>query len=204
MFCKSQRFRYDLISFDSCKQQQLLSSPLILFHPFRSQRKCADSWGPPSNLAKIRRVQVNVMMIPDMKGINENIEDNGKMTTGKSHVSIALHDTFMTFSADFFWFHNGCSWMKTCAILAKLCIEILEITIPWESSLSNRSKRVNNFASTISWNSTIVYFHLFVRFVPAQRWLHNIEHGAIVMLYHPCTHHTLVEKLRGLVKGCIR
>merc|ERR1712192_122261 len=31
------------------------------------------------------------------------------------------------------------------------------------------------------------------RFVPAQRWLHNIEHGAIVMLYHPCTHHTLVE-----------
>jgi len=42
------------------------------------------------------------------------------------------------------------------------------------------------------------------RFVPAQRWLHNIEHGAIVMLYHPCTHHTLVEKLRGLVKGCIR
>ena len=66
VFCKSQRFRYDLISFDSCKQQQLLSSPLILFHPFRSQRKCADSWGPPSNLAKIRRVQVNVMMIPDM------------------------------------------------------------------------------------------------------------------------------------------
>ena len=42
------------------------------------------------------------------------------------------------------------------------------------------------------------------RFVPAQRWLHNIEHGAIVMLYHPCTHHTLVEKLRSLVKGCIR
>ena len=42
------------------------------------------------------------------------------------------------------------------------------------------------------------------RFVPAQRWLHNIEHGAIVMLYHPCTHHTLVEKLRALVKGCIR
>merc|ERR1712112_507865 len=24
------------------------------------------------------------------------------------------------------------------------------------------------------------------------------------MLYHPCTHHTLVEKLRGIVKGCIR
>jgi len=42
------------------------------------------------------------------------------------------------------------------------------------------------------------------RFVPAQRWLHNIEHGAVVLLYHPCTHHTLVDRLRALVKGCIR
>merc|ERR1712013_695803 len=25
---------------------------------YRSQRKCADSWGPPSNLAKIWRVQI--------------------------------------------------------------------------------------------------------------------------------------------------
>lgn len=42
------------------------------------------------------------------------------------------------------------------------------------------------------------------KFVPVQRWLHNIEHGAVVMLYHPCTHHTLVHKLRKLVTGCIR
>merc|ERR1719427_941254 len=42
------------------------------------------------------------------------------------------------------------------------------------------------------------------KFVPTQRWLHNIEHGAVIMLYHPCTHHTLVEKLRKLVTGCIR
>jgi len=42
------------------------------------------------------------------------------------------------------------------------------------------------------------------KFVPAQRWLHNIEHGAVVMLYHPCTHHDLVAKLRDIVKGCIR
>eukprot|EP00088_Acartia_fossae_P058922 TRINITY_DN6944_c0_g1_i12.p1 TRINITY_DN6944_c0_g1~~TRINITY_DN6944_c0_g1_i12.p1 ORF type:complete len:254 (-),score=3.28 TRINITY_DN6944_c0_g1_i12:97-831(-) len=42
------------------------------------------------------------------------------------------------------------------------------------------------------------------KFVPTQRWLHNIEHGAVVMLYHPCTHHNLVEKLRRVVTGCLR
>ena len=43
----------------------------------------------------------------------------------------------------------------------------------------------------------------FLRFLPRQRWLHNIEHGAVVMLYHPCTHEATVDKLRRLVKGCI-
>jgi len=42
------------------------------------------------------------------------------------------------------------------------------------------------------------------KFVPPQRWLHNVEHGAVIMLYHPCTHYTLVHKLRKLVTGCIR
>merc|ERR1712018_497003 len=42
------------------------------------------------------------------------------------------------------------------------------------------------------------------RFVPAQRWLHNIEHGAVVMLYHPCTHPDTVQTLRRLLTGCIR
>jgi len=42
------------------------------------------------------------------------------------------------------------------------------------------------------------------KFVPAQRWLHNIEHGAVVMLYHPCTHPETVAALRRLVTGCIR
>lgn len=23
-------------------------------------------------------------------------------------------------------------------------------------------------------------------YLPPQRWLHNVEHGAIVVLYHPC------------------
>lgn len=42
------------------------------------------------------------------------------------------------------------------------------------------------------------------QFVPRQRWLHNIEHGAIVLLYHPCAEPILVHRLRKLVTGCIR
>lgn len=42
------------------------------------------------------------------------------------------------------------------------------------------------------------------KFVPPQRWLHNLEHGAIVMLYHPCTHPLIVNELRTLVKDCLR
>ncbi|GFR17369.1 uncharacterized protein TNCT_661171 [Trichonephila clavata] len=41
-------------------------------------------------------------------------------------------------------------------------------------------------------------------FVPPQRWLHNLEHGAVVMLYHPCAEPREVEKLKKLVKGCLR
>jgi hypothetical protein len=40
-------------------------------------------------------------------------------------------------------------------------------------------------------------------FVPRERWLHNIEHGAVVMLYHPCAHPAEVAKLKKVVKSCI-
>lgn len=40
-------------------------------------------------------------------------------------------------------------------------------------------------------------------YVPVQRWIHNLEHGAIVVLYHPCSNSNQVEKLRSLVKGCL-
>ncbi|ODM94634.1 Tumor protein p53-inducible protein 13 [Orchesella cincta] len=40
-------------------------------------------------------------------------------------------------------------------------------------------------------------------FVPRQRWLHNIEHGAVVMLYHPCAYPSEVNRLRTIVKGCV-
>ena len=42
------------------------------------------------------------------------------------------------------------------------------------------------------------------RFVPVQRWLHNIEHGAVIMLYHPCVLDSEVRKLKKLVQGCIK
>lgn len=32
----------------------------------------------------------------------------------------------------------------------------------------------------------------------------NLKHGAIVMLYHPCTHPEMVNRLRTLVTSCIR
>ena len=45
---------------------------------------------------------------------------------------------------------------------------------------------------------------LFLRFVPKERWLHNIEHGAVVMLYDPCTLESEVNKLKRIVRSCIK
>jgi len=41
------------------------------------------------------------------------------------------------------------------------------------------------------------------KYVPKQRWLHSLEHGAIVMLYHPCANPLEVERLRNLVSKCL-
>ncbi|CAH1960880.1 unnamed protein product [Acanthoscelides obtectus] len=40
-------------------------------------------------------------------------------------------------------------------------------------------------------------------FVPIQRWLHNLEHGAVVMLYHPCANKNQVNFLKKMVKSCL-
>uniref|UniRef100_A0A7G3AEP2 Putative conserved secreted protein n=1 Tax=Lutzomyia longipalpis TaxID=7200 RepID=A0A7G3AEP2_LUTLO len=40
-------------------------------------------------------------------------------------------------------------------------------------------------------------------YVPVQRWIHSLEHGAIVALYHPCAHEGLTKKLKSLVKACL-
>lgn len=36
------------------------------------------------------------------------------------------------------------------------------------------------------------------------RWLHNIEHGAIVLIYHPCANGRLADDLKKIVKTCLR
>ncbi|XP_066245223.1 uncharacterized protein [Euwallacea similis] len=40
-------------------------------------------------------------------------------------------------------------------------------------------------------------------FLPKQRWLHNLEHGAVVMLYHPCANLNEITLLRKIVKRCL-
>ncbi|XP_078598720.1 uncharacterized protein LOC144874447 [Branchiostoma floridae x Branchiostoma japonicum] len=42
------------------------------------------------------------------------------------------------------------------------------------------------------------------RYIPPQRWVHALEHGAAVFLYHPCASPAQVEKLKRLARGCLR
>lgn len=39
------------------------------------------------------------------------------------------------------------------------------------------------------------------QFLPKQRWLHNLEHGAVAFLYHPCAPPATIEALRALAKS---
>ncbi len=38
-------------------------------------------------------------------------------------------------------------------------------------------------------------------FLPQQRWLHNIEHGAIAFLYNPCVPETTIAALKAIIKA---
>lgn len=40
-------------------------------------------------------------------------------------------------------------------------------------------------------------------FVPPQRWIHSLEHGAIVLLYHPCANINQLDMAKSLVKKCL-
>ncbi|XP_054157819.1 uncharacterized protein LOC128956161 [Oppia nitens] len=42
------------------------------------------------------------------------------------------------------------------------------------------------------------------RYVPPQRWVHGAEHGAVIMLYHPCADKTEIDMFKDLVVNCIR
>merc|ERR1719233_1440459 len=41
-------------------------------------------------------------------------------------------------------------------------------------------------------------------YCPPERYQHNIEHGSVVMLYHPCLDKKQVTKVKKAVSGCIR
>ncbi|CAH1231293.1 Hypp377 [Branchiostoma lanceolatum] len=41
-------------------------------------------------------------------------------------------------------------------------------------------------------------------YIPPQRWVHALEHGAAVFLYHPCASSAQVQKLKRLARGCLR
>lgn len=41
------------------------------------------------------------------------------------------------------------------------------------------------------------------KFLPKQRWVHNLEHGAVVMLYHPCANKYEVNLLKKIVRSCL-
>lgn len=40
-------------------------------------------------------------------------------------------------------------------------------------------------------------------YVPVQRWIHNLEHGAVVAVYHPCVNKRQLDDFRKLVKNCL-
>ncbi|XP_059829322.1 uncharacterized protein tp53i13 [Hypanus sabinus] len=41
-------------------------------------------------------------------------------------------------------------------------------------------------------------------YIPAQRWVHNLQHGGIAFLYHPCVHPQLKEELTLLARACVQ
>ncbi|KAH9525840.1 hypothetical protein Btru_002520 [Bulinus truncatus] len=42
------------------------------------------------------------------------------------------------------------------------------------------------------------------KYIPPQRWLHSLEHGAILLLYHPCANKDEIKMARKIVKNCLR
>ncbi len=38
-------------------------------------------------------------------------------------------------------------------------------------------------------------------FLPPQRWIHNLEHGGVALLYHPCAPPEIIEELKTLAQG---
>eukprot|EP00092_Neocalanus_flemingeri_P071670 GFUD01088124.1.p1 GENE.GFUD01088124.1~~GFUD01088124.1.p1 ORF type:complete len:445 (+),score=112.56 GFUD01088124.1:203-1537(+) len=41
-------------------------------------------------------------------------------------------------------------------------------------------------------------------YLPIERWQHNLEHGCVVLLYHPCLDHHEVTMVKSVLSGCMR
>ncbi|BFZ05428.1 hypothetical protein BsWGS_08467 [Bradybaena similaris] len=41
------------------------------------------------------------------------------------------------------------------------------------------------------------------KYVPPQRWIHSLEHGAVVFLYHPCADPSQIEQFKGVARSCM-
>jgi hypothetical protein len=41
-------------------------------------------------------------------------------------------------------------------------------------------------------------------YMPPQRWIHAVEHGAAIFLFNPCNRQDQIDYLKNLVKGCLR
>lgn len=40
-------------------------------------------------------------------------------------------------------------------------------------------------------------------YLPPQRWMHNLEYGSVLMLYHPCANKMQVEQLKNTLRACV-
>ncbi|XP_059146963.1 uncharacterized protein LOC131934840 [Physella acuta] len=41
------------------------------------------------------------------------------------------------------------------------------------------------------------------KYIPVQRWLHSLEHGAVVFFYHPCADPDQILAFKYIAKGCL-
>ncbi|KAL3270241.1 hypothetical protein HHI36_009297 [Cryptolaemus montrouzieri] len=79
---------------------------------------------------------------------------------------------------------------------------IPEHYMPWHICMNN-SISYNKTIPTYGEHRTLWPRYGEYTFVPVQRWLHNLEHGAVVMLYHPCANSKEVKFLKQLVQRCL-